>query len=351
MPHSHHAVTALGPITLTSGEKLPEVEVAYAHYGSLASDGRNAILVCHGYTSNHRMLAHGSGVAEGSWAGLIGPGLPLDTDKFFIICCNMLGSCYGSTGPSSLNTLTGQPYGVDFPAIKVADMVNVQRLLLQKLGVSHLRAVLGPSFGGFLALQWAISYPDEVDAIGVVLSAPSLPRNNYTSMEALLAVFDRDPAWNGGHGATREAVYDTLRQLRLDTMTSYGAEAVLAAQGVPPSERDCKMEKQAAAWAREFDPHSLFVLLEAALEFDARPHLAKIYADVLYVNSDTDLLFPPNPDVLIDLSRTLSKRPLIYVPLRTELGHMASGAEHKLWSGALAQLLTFERLDEPLSTH
>lgn len=104
---------SVGPLALAKGARLHDVEVAYATYGRLAPDGRNAILATHGYTASHLMLAHGAGVAEGSWAPLIGPGKPLDTDRYFIVCSNMLGSSYGTTGPGSIDAATGAPYGAD----------------------------------------------------------------------------------------------------------------------------------------------------------------------------------------------------------------------------------------------
>ncbi|RYF55451.1 MAG: alpha/beta fold hydrolase, partial [Comamonadaceae bacterium] len=171
----HDALHRLGPLRLQSGAVLPEVDVAYATYGRLAPGGDNAILVTHGYTASHRMLAHGDGVAEGSWAPLIGPGRVLDTDRYFIVCSNMLGSCYGSTGPASIDPRTGRVYGPDFPDITLQDIVQVQHQLLQHLGVQRLRAVVGPSYGGFQALQWALDHPDRIDAIAAVVSAPFMP--------------------------------------------------------------------------------------------------------------------------------------------------------------------------------
>ncbi|MEY2684137.1 MAG: Homoserine O-acetyltransferase, partial [Pseudomonadota bacterium] len=178
------ARVSVGPLCLTSGAVLPDVTVAFASYGRLDPDGRNAILVTHGYTASHHMLAHGDGVAEGSWAPLIGPGKPLDTDRYLVVCSNMLGSSYGTTGPASTDPLTGRPYGLSFPEIDFADIVEVQRRLLVHLGVKHLRAVVGPSYGGFQALQWALDHPSWVDAIGVVLSGPYFPRTEQTDLAA-----------------------------------------------------------------------------------------------------------------------------------------------------------------------
>jgi len=335
----HDERLALGPLVLVCGQRLPDVTVAFASYGRLADDGRNAILVTHGYTASHQMVAHGEGVAEGSWAPLIGPGKPLDTDRYYIVCANMLGACGGTTGPGSLNPLTGQTYGADFPDITLADIVHVQYRLLQTLGVRHLRAVVGPSFGGFQALQWALDHPDMVDAIGVIVSAPYLPRSEYTSLDALLATLSADPRWRDGRYEPADAMIDTLTQIRLSTMAAYGMHAVLAARGLDAAEHTRHCQALAAAWARGFHPHSLIVLLKAALAFDVRARLQDIRANVLYAVADTDRLFAPDPAIQAAMARTRGKRPMCYVQMRTDFGHMAAGAAHALWSDALRELL------------
>ena len=329
----------IGPLTLASGRRLDYVEVAYAHYGELAADGRNALLVTHGYTASHRMLAHGGDTAEGPWGALIGPGKPLDTDKYFVVCSNMLGSSYGTTGPGSIDPATGARYGANFPDIVLADIVQAQHRLLQGLGVTHLKAVVGPSFGGFQALQWALDHPDWVDAIGVVLSAPYMTRSELNSLDGLLSDLSRDPAWQDGNYADPAAMVGTLERLRRDTMASYGMEAVLAARGVAEEDRPQRCRELAAMWAREFDARSLVVLLKAALAFDVRDRMAQVRADVLYVISDTDRLFPPDASLLACMRQAQGKRPTRYVEMRSDLGHMASGMDHALWSEALAELL------------
>src|SRR4051794_40769321 len=133
---------------LQSGERLPEVTIAYTTRGTLAPDGRNAVLVTHGYTSGHSMIEAGAGSSEGAWSTLVGPGAPIDTDRCFVVCSNMLGSSYGSTNAASRDPRTGRPYGSRFPRITVTDIVTAQKRLLGQLGVTHLRAVVGPSMVG-----------------------------------------------------------------------------------------------------------------------------------------------------------------------------------------------------------
>ncbi len=159
---------------LANGTVMPEARMAYETYGRLAPHGRNAVLITHGYTSGHHAAGRNpaNGNLPGSWDGLIGPGKAIDTDRLFVVASNMLGSSYGSTNAASLNPATGEPYGSDFPAIALRDIVAAQKALLDSLGVRHLVAVAGPSYGGYQAFQWAVAYPDFMDAIVPVNTAP-----------------------------------------------------------------------------------------------------------------------------------------------------------------------------------
>ena len=159
---------------LQSGAVLPEAAIAYETYGRLAPDGRNAVLITHGYTSSHHAAGRNpaNGNQPGWWDGLIGPGKAIDTDKLFVVASNMLGSSFGSTNGASPDPRTGEPYGPDFPAITVRDIVAAQKALLDSLGVRHLVAVAGPSYGGYQAFQWAVAYPEMMDAIVAVVTAP-----------------------------------------------------------------------------------------------------------------------------------------------------------------------------------
>lgn len=328
---------SIGPYALHSGVELPEVTVAYATYGRLAPDGRNAILATHGYTASHQMLAHGTGVAEGSWAPLIGPSKPLDTDRFFVVCSNILGSSYGTTGPASIDPRSGRPYGYDFPDISFADIVGVQRRLLERLGVRHLRAVVGPSYGGFQALQWAVDHADMVDAIGVIASGPFFARNAYTDLDVLEAQLGADPAWRTGAYPQPGRMHATLHALRTQTLMTYGMDAVLQDQGLDAAARAQRIDAMADSWAREFDPGALVVLLKAGLAFDVRARLAQIRADVLHVIASTDTLFPPSASHTSDLAGVAGA--LRYVEMQTPYGHTATGPAHALWSDALRQLI------------
>ena len=157
---------AEAPLQLACGKTLGPIDVAYETYGRLNEARDNAVLICHALSGNAHAAGHHSesDAKAGWWEGMVGPGKGIDTDKYFVICSNFLGGCSGTTGPSSINPATGKPYGLDFPIITIADMVHVQKLLLEKLGIEHLLAVVGGSIGGMQVLQWSIAYPDMMEA-------------------------------------------------------------------------------------------------------------------------------------------------------------------------------------------
>ena len=194
--------SATDPFTLKCGSELPEVTLAYETYGELNADASNAILVFHALTGSQHAAGHNPEIAEigdiwteenhlGWWDGFIGPGKPFDTDKYFVICANYLGGCYGSSGPTSINPLTGERYGGSFPTVCFADMVDSQLELIEHLGITKLHAVAGGSTGGVLALSLATRYPDKVDLVlpfasGVYTTA--LQRiHNYEQINAIQA--------------------------------------------------------------------------------------------------------------------------------------------------------------------
>jgi homoserine O-acetyltransferase/O-succinyltransferase len=318
---------------LRSGSVLPEVTLAYATRGRLAPGGRNAILVTHGYTSGPSMIEPGVGSSEGAWSTLVGPGAPIDTDRYFVVCSNMLGSSYGSTNGASIDPRTGRPYGSRFPKISVPDIVTAQKRLLDHLGVTHLRAVVGPSYGGFQAFQWAVTFPDFMDGIAPVVTSPLPPRSDR--VETLSAWFEKDPNWNGGDYYHTGGVHQTLTALRVDTLTRYGLLASLAERLPAPGAAEAELRRIASAWADVFDANSLFILGAAMATYDITKDYGRIRVPVLYVLSRTDALFPPSlaPRVMADLRA--AGIDAAYVEIDSEHGHLASGADAGKWAPAL----------------
>jgi homoserine O-acetyltransferase len=187
-------------LVLEHGGRLAGAAVAYETYGNLNREKSNAVLICHALSGDaHAAGWHRGEEKPGWWDIIIGPGKALDTDKFFVICSNVLGGCKGTTGPSSLNPETGKPYGLDFPFITLKDMVDVQKRLLDHLGINRLFAVIGGSFGGMQVLQWCVSYPEMVRlAVPIATSAYSSPQQiafNEVGRRAITS----DPDWHNGN--------------------------------------------------------------------------------------------------------------------------------------------------------
>jgi homoserine O-acetyltransferase len=328
-----HANFTFHDFRTTEGEVLPEVTLAYVARGTLAADGRNAILITHGYTSGPRMIEPGIASSEGAWSTLVGPGSPIDTDRYFVICSNMLGSSYGSTNAASRDPATGKPYGSKFPRITVEDIVTAQMRMLTGLGVTHLKAVVGPSYGGFQAFQWGVTFPDFIDGIVPVVTSPRPP--NSDRIGGLLKWFEPDPNWNDGDYYETGGVKPTLTALRVDTLTRYGLANSLAVRFPDKTEADAELHHIAAAWADVFDANSLFILGRAMETFDVASHFDRIKVPVLYVLSRTDALFPPSlaPGVMTGLKA--AGVDATYFEIDSEHGHLASGADADKWAPAL----------------
>lgn len=195
------------PLPLQSGAALPGgYELVYETYGQLNADRSNAVLICHALNASHHVAglhADASGQpiprSEGWWDNMIGPGKPVDTNRFFVIGVNNLGSCFGSTGPTHTNPATGQAWGADFPVVTVEDWVNAQARLLDQLGIQQLAAVMGGSLGGMQTLSWTLQYPDRVRHAVVVASAPNLTAENIAFNEVARRAIVTDPDFHGGH--------------------------------------------------------------------------------------------------------------------------------------------------------
>jgi len=325
---------------LQNGSVLPEAKIAYETYGRLAAVGRNAVLITHGYTSSHHAAGRNpaNNNLPGWWDGLIGPGKAIDTDKLFVVSSNMLGSSSGSTNGASIDPGTGRPYGHDFPAVTVHDIVTAQKALLDSLGVRHLVAVAGPSYGGYQAFQWAVDYPDFMDAIVPVVTAPRA-QNVEQSLAELVARLATDPEWNGGRYYDRGGAKTVLTELRVEMLKRNGIEAALAPRFPGSGEREAEIRRQAVDWAQRWDANSLVILRRGTIGYDTVKDFPKIKAGVLYVLCRTDRLFPPSiaPAVMDALATAgVDAR---YFEIDSDLGHSASGPEHAKWSPVLREFL------------
>src|SRR5690606_5785180 len=189
------------PLELACGRTLPQYQLIYETYGELNSARSNAVLICHALSGHHHAAGYHSmdDRKPGWWDACIGPGKAIDTNRFFVVSLNNLGGCNGSTGPSSLNPLTGKPYGADFPAVTVEDWVNSQARLADTLGIEQWAAVVGGSLGGMQALQWSISYPERIRHCVAIASAPRLSAQNIAFNEVARQAILSEPEFHGGH--------------------------------------------------------------------------------------------------------------------------------------------------------
>lgn len=328
------------PFALESGAELPRASLHYALYGKLNEARDNAILVCHALTGSAR-------VADW-WPDLFRDGHPLDIGKHCVIGINVLGSCYGSTGPQSINPSTGKPYGADFPVVSIRDIVRAEALLIDHLGISQLRAVLGGSIGGMQALQWAVDYPKRVAGCFFVGAAP-LSAMGLALNHLQREIIRLDPAWNAGN---YDAAHEPTRGLALArglATCTYKSPALFTerfgrkpdrAGGNPLQSHSAAydvagyLEYQGRIFNERFDANSYLVISRAMDSFDlARGYLsetdalARIRARVLAVGISSDWLFPAT-DVR-ELAERIQKAGAVcnYIELHSEHGHDAFLAE------------------------
>ena len=188
------------PLALASGGTLPGFELVYETYGKLNAAGSNAILVCHALSGHHHVAGHYADEPKnvGWWDNMIGPGRPIDTERFFVVGVNNLGGCHGSTGPASINPATGKAWGADFPVVTVTDWVNAQARLADRLGVSQWAATVGGSLGGMQALQWTLQFPERVRHALVIAAAPNLTAENIAFNEVARQAILTDPEYKAG---------------------------------------------------------------------------------------------------------------------------------------------------------
>lgn len=333
---------------LESGQSLPVLELAYETYGTLSPTRDNAILVVHGYTSSHHAAGRnasgkqGRGVAEGApgwFDGLIGPGKAVDTNRYFVVSVNALGSAHGSTGPNCKDPRTGKPYGPTFPEITMRDIVAAEKLLVDSLGLTSLVAVIGPSMGGFQSFQWAASYPGFMKAIVPSVTAPRSP-GGLDRLESLQKRLASDPNWNGGWYYDNGGIARTLEEIRFETLMTYGQNEILAETMPDPKAREAAIRANAKAWSQIYDGHSMVVLRRAIGSFDITADYAKLKnTKVLYVQSPSDKLFDIalSPGYVSDMRKTGID--VTYVELPTNKGHMASHADAALWAPILSAFL------------
>ncbi len=345
------------PLSLQSGAVLRDYTLVYETYGRLNADRSNAVLVCHALNASHHVAglhADENGQpkpkSEGWWDNMIGPGKPLDTDKFFVIGINNPGSCFGSTGPMHTNPDTGKLYGADFPVVTVEDWVNAQARVLDRLGIDKLAAVLGGSLGGMQALSWTLQYPERVGHCVAVATAPNLSAQNIAFNEVARRAIVTDPDFHHGHfyehgvvprrGLRVARMIGHITYLSDDVMEEkFGRELVGRELGQEPRYSTQDIEFQVESYLRYqgdkfsdyFDANTYLLITRALDYFDpARTHggklsaaMAKALAKFLVISFTTDWRFSPNRSREIVKALVDNRHDVSYAEIDAPHGHDA----------------------------
>lgn len=362
-------------LPLQSGASIRAYDLSYETYGVLNADKSNAVLICHALNASHHVAGvyldesgHVQAKSQGWWDSMIGPGKSVDTDRFFVIGVNNLGSCFGSTGPMQINPDTQDVYGADFPVVTVEDWVDAQALLLDVLGIQTLAAVMGGSLGGMQALAWTLRYPDRVRHAVVVASAPNLNAENIAFNEVARRAITTDPDFHGGHfyrygvlpkrGLRIARMIGHITYLSDDVMNEkFGrlqvAPTLVAAQAAPSpfkySTQDVEFQiesylrYQGDKFSEYFDANTYLLITRALDYFDPASAyggnlslaLAKASAKFLLVSFTTDWRFSPARSREIVKALLDNQRDVSYAEIDAPHGHDAFLLEDARYLGVV----------------
>ena len=352
------------PLPLRSGATLPAYELVVETYGALNAERSNAVLICHALNASHHVAGRladeqGRPIArsEGWWDNMIGPGKPVDTDRFFVIGVNNLGSCFGSTGPTHTNPATGTPWGADFPVVTVEDWVDAQARLLDAMGIQTLAAVMGGSLGGMQTLAWTLQYPDRVRHAVVVASAPNLTAENIAFNEVARRAIVTDPDFHGGHylregtlprrGLRIARMIGHITYLSDDVMNEKFGRSLRSSDDTDPSaaaelayryttqdvefQIESYLRYQGDKFSEYFDANTYLLITRALDYFDpAREHggslsaaLSKARAKFLLVSFTTDWRFSPKRSREIVKALLENRLDVSYAEIDAPHGHDA----------------------------
>jgi homoserine O-acetyltransferase len=336
-----------GPLRLDSGASLAPVDIAYETYGTLNADGSNAMLICHALTGDQFVASdHPVTGKPGWWVRAVGPGKPIDTDRYFVICANVLGSCLGSSGPASVDPATGVPWAMRFPVITIADMVRAQGMLLDALGIGQLAAVIGGSMGGMQALLWPTLFPDRVRSAIVIASTSRHSAQNIAFHEVGRQAIMADPRWRGGdYYADGDAPAAGLAVARMAAHITYLSEAGLTEKfGRKLQARESKtfgfdadfqiesyLRHQGISFVERFDANSYLYITRAMDYYDMAEDqggslalaFARTRARYCLISFDTDWLYPTAESRIIVHALHAAGREASFVELSSPFGHDA----------------------------
>ncbi len=333
------------PLTFKSGAVLPRYDLMYETYGTLNAAKSNAILICHALSGHHHVAGYYAGDENnvGWWDNMVGPGKPIDTNKFFVIGLNNLGGCHGSSGPSSIDPQTGKPYGASFPVITVEDWVESQARLADLLGIRQFAVVLGGSLGGMQAMQWALSYPDRVRHVLAIASAPHLTAQNIAFNDVARSAILTDPDFHNGdfyqHGVVPTRGLRLARMLGHITYLSDDAMADKFGRELRTGKLNFNydiefqiesyLRYQGDKFAAYFDANTYLLMTKALDYFDPARDLdgnlnrafAAAKAKFLVVSFTTDWRFSPERSREIVHALLHNKRDVSYAEIASQHGH------------------------------
>jgi len=347
------------PLRLDSGASLPNVEIAYKTYGRLNADRSNAVLICHALTMDQYVASsHPVTGKKGWWLDAVGPGKPIDTSRYFIICGNIVGGCMGSTGPASIDPATGKPYGLTFPVITIADMVRAQKMLIDALGIDSLFAVIGGSMGGMQVLQWSVDFPERVFSAVCVASTVKHSAQNIAFHEVGRQAIMADPNWKGG--AYLEAGVRPEKGLsvaRMGAHITYVSEDALQRKFGRELQRDglswgfdadfqveSYMRHQGASFVDRFDANAYLYITRAMDYFDlAAPYggvLAEAFRrarDVRFcvLSFTSDWLYPTRESRTIVKALNAAGAKVSFLEVASDKGHDAFLLDEPVMRNAL----------------
>ncbi len=333
----HHAQ----PFSFENGQSIQELTLRYETYGNPNKERSNAILICHALSGDHHCAGYHKGASKpGWWDNMIGPGKPIDTDKFFVICSNSLGGCQGTTGPSSINPQTGKPYNQDFPRISIRDMVKAKKLLLDYLEVQELHAVVGGSMGGMQVMQWMIDYPEMNARILILASTARQSTQAIAFNEVGRSAIHQDPNWNHGNYTPEQGPDTGLAIARMMAHITYlsnrgleskfGRDRKQEASNLTDVEFEVEsyLRHQGRSFVNRFDANTYLHFTKALDTFDLYGEkndlteaFQNVSARVLAVGFTSDWLFSPEENreiikALLKLGRNAS-----YAEMEADLGH------------------------------
>jgi homoserine O-acetyltransferase len=328
-------------ITLDSGDRLEKFELMIETYGELNESGSNAILLCHAFSGNHHAAGKNKESEIGWWDEIVGPNKAIDTDKYYVVCCNNLGGCGGSSGPTTINPSSEKPYGKNFPQISVKDWVNSQKMLMDKIGVPYWHLVAGGSLGGMQALEWAISYPNDIKKAGIFAAASNSSTQNIALNEVARESIRKDQNFHDGDYLEHNVIPKSgLKTARMLGHITYLSEELMDSRfGRRFQDEDSKVDQEVdfevenylqykgEKFSESFDANSYILMTKAmdgyvaGQDIGLREAMKNVKSQLLIVGFYSDWLYPPERGKEIQMAAMDNNISSSYIVLEGAHGH------------------------------